>query len=404
MIINSLYRIYSLLPNEALSRASVPSENSGSHTHEDIAIYPPTVFNLSKRKTDLLLELAKRFIVAIEHFKETGKESLLTAIRDEKRKTLKFSYSLIASSTPPDYIRQAFASAGLMNTSSPQDICESEMIIAGTVLSLKNTHPIIIMQSMTAFLGFSVFDEVEAWLLENSSQNQEAEEELIIPGDMPEILLSKTKTPGEIEQAVHLAGPQLVAAAFAGCPQEVIEFLKTIAFSQLGSILLDSEIKDARNRLSSEELADAQNAFLELLGSMHDAMPPAIETEEKKWASNIDKELVSDISNLILELDEKVLKTVVSNLDPKIIASLIQAMEPVAHDRLFSSIAASREKKILDALETSVPQNSIDLTREAQLFAQKILSTVSPHNKSLGKPLALPTKVRQLLTSILSRE
>ena len=190
----------------------------------------------------------------------------------------------------------------------------------------------------------------------------------------------------------------------AGCPKETIDYLKSLAYSTLGGILLDSDIRIARNRLSSEELSDAQNAFLELLTSFQDESALASGREEDNWPMDVDEDLVSDISNLILELDEHVLRSVVSALDPKLAASLIQAMEPIAHDRLFSSIASNKSKKILDALEASTQLSTNELTRRAQIFAQKVLSEIAPRNKTLGKSLPLPAKVRDLLTSILSRE
>lgn len=385
-----------------LSKASSPQfPISSGEKQEKSGPGSSTVFGLTARRADLCFELAKRYTSAILLYQSEGKESLQIAIRDEKRKTLKFAYSLIASSTPQESVRPAFFSAGF-RSASPQDACELEMVICGTELAQKNLHPIIIMRAMTAFLGFSIFDETEKWLLEKFSGKQN-QEELIIPGDMAEILQGKTQSMGQIALATRLAGPQLVAAALAGCPQEAIFHLETAAFDSLGSVLMDDEINSARNRLSSDEIADAQNAFLELLGSLHEKSE-AINADEENWSADMDKDLVSDISNLILELDERILKTVLSSLDPRIIASLIQAMKPIAHDRLFSSIPSGRVKKILDALESSVPLSSNDVTRKAQLFAQRVLSEFAPRNKALGKPLPLPSKVRLLLTSILGRE
>ena len=72
---------------------------------------------------------------------------------------------------------------------------------------------------------------------------------------------------------------------------------------------------------------------------------------------------------------------------------------PVAEDA-----AEPADRGILDALENSVPLSNNELTRRAQIFAQKILSEIAPRNTTLGKSLPLPAKLRQLLTSILSRE
>ncbi|MCE5256386.1 MAG: hypothetical protein LLF89_06005 [Spirochaetaceae bacterium] len=377
--------------------------NTVSRIYDDLV---PCRVDLSNRDIAALLETAKRFVYVIGQSREGDKNALPFAIKEEKRKSLKFAYSLIMASTSPAYIRRAFRIAGLTSTTEPETMCEIEMLITGTELSLKNVHPIVIMQTMTAFLGFSVYDEASAWLLEHFSKKTQSEE-LIIPGDLPEILLNGEKSNGEIAHAVRIAGPELAAATFAGCPEEVIEFIKSICFDQLGSILLDDGIKAARSRLSSDEISDAQNAFYELLESFNANISNTkmvMQNAEPEKKQTVDESLVSDVSNLILELDEKVLKSALSGLDPKIIASLIQVMQPMAHDRIFSTIASGREKKVLDVIESSAPLNQVELTRNAQLFAQKILSTVSPHSKSVQKPLVLPTKVRQLLSSILGRE
>jgi hypothetical protein len=394
-MINSLCRI-----KASLSKISA-SPSAETDEQEKIISESSTIFELTARKANLCFEIAKRYISSIMLYQTEGKEAFQTAIRDEKRRILKFAYSLIASSTPLESIRPAFISAGL-GSASPQETCEFEMVVRGTELAQKNLHPIVIMKTMTAFLGFSYFDETEKWLLEKflGTQNKE---ELIIPGDMAEILQEKSHSAGQIALATRLAGPQLVAAALAGCPQEAITYLKAAAFDDLGSVLLDDEINDARNRLSSDEIADAQNAFLELLSSLHEKTT-GVGADAENRNPDIDQALVSDVSNLILELDERILKTVLTSLDPKTIAALIQTMKPIAHDRLFSSLASSKGKKVLDALESSIPLSTIELTRKAQLFAQKILSEIAPKNKALGKPLPLPSKVRILLTSILSRE
>ena len=402
MIINSLCRSHIVLHRRGKIAESWQTGRK-SETDASAAIWP-TIFGPSSRRVTAYLESAKRFVITISLFQTGGKEHLLAAMQDEKKKLHKFAYSLIASSSPVDYIRSAFVTAGLLGKASLQEECEAEMIIAGTDLALRNTHPIIIMRTMAAFLGFSVFDTVEKWLLEHFGREKHRDEVLIIPGDLPEIIPGKNSSPGPISQAIRLAGPQLVAATLAGCPQETTDYIKSLAYTHLGEILLDWDIRNARNRLSSEELSDAQNAFLELLVSLHDEPAESMGREKEDWTMDVDQDLVADISNLILELDGHVLKSVFSSLDPKLAASLIQAMEPIAHDRLFSSVASSKGKKILDALEAASPLSTNELTRRAQIFAQKVLSEIAPRNKTLGRSLPLPAKLRELLTSILSRE
>jgi hypothetical protein len=363
----------------------------------------PTVYALSARKTASCLESAKRFSLALEHYRAEGKARLEEEMRDEKRRLLKFSYSVLAAAMPLEQVRRAFAAAGFIGKAPPEEECEAEMLIAGVKLALKNAHPIVAMRAMTAYLGYSVFDDTERWILERFGSKRDGSEELIIPGDLPDLLLGREASPGAISQAARIAGPQLVSACLAGCPKEAIDYVLSLICTPVGAILLEGEIRSARNRLSSEELSDAQNAFLELLSSIGGTPRPQ-PGEEGQWSPEIDRSLVIDVSGLILELDEHLLKIVLTALDPKLLASLMQAMEPMAHDRLLSTIAPGKSRKVLDALERAVPLSNIELTRNAQIFAQRVLAEIAPKARPFGKSLSLPARIRQVLSSILSRE
>jgi hypothetical protein len=360
----------------------------------------------SPKKTDTLLEIARRFVSALAEFRVSGREVLGEIAQEEKRKSLKLAYSIISAGQPEASVRSAFALAGIGLKGSTLDPREVEMLISGTKLALRQVHPIAIMRMMTAYIGFSCFEDTEKWLKEKFGTRQASgrnNDELIIPGDLPEVILNGTQSAGEIDLAVRLAGPQLVAAACAGCPREAIERIKSAAYDDLGAIMLEAEIAAARDRLSSDELADTQNAFLELLGSVQTNSADLLADDDRR-TETIDPLLVAEVSGLVLELDEKLLRIVSMSLDARTIADLIQAMEPIAHDRLFSCLPGARGKRILDALESAVPLATPELTRKAQIFAQRVLSEIAPKGTSFRKPLTLPAKVRDLLSSILSRE
>jgi hypothetical protein len=363
----------------------------------------PNIFNLNQRRANACFETAKRFVMAVYEYRSGGKDQLLLAMREEKRRILKFSLSLIASSIQQDMVRQSFIAGGLLGKESPGDECEAYMLVTGTSLAQRNVHPLTIMRAMTAYLGFSYFAATEEWLTQKFGARVPDTEELIIPGELPDAIAFSDKSPGPLVQAVRLAGLQLLAAALAGCPKETSQTIKALAFNPLGSIILEDEMENARNRLSSDELSDAQHAFLELIGSLKD-FASMMEMEEESWKQSRDEGLTGEISELILELDSRVLRSVASSLDPRLVASLIQTMEPIAHDRLFTCIGSNKGKKILDALEASTALNSNELTRRAQTFAQKVLAEIAPKSKTLGRSFPLPARVRQLLSAILSRE
>ena len=172
---------------------------------EQVNIWP-TIFGSNPRRIILHLESAKRFVLAISEYQSAGKEQFLATMHDEKRKLHKFAYSIIASSAPVDYVRPAFETAGLSGKEAAQEECEAEMLITGTELALKNAHPIVIMRAMTAFLGFSVFDRVEKWLIEHFENKGAQDEVLIIPGDLPEIIPGRGTNPGLVAQSIRPCG------------------------------------------------------------------------------------------------------------------------------------------------------------------------------------------------------
>jgi len=392
MIVNALCRTYVFLHFPKKEEAPPKGDWQGE-----------TLFGLGARRTTSALEMAKKFVSAVVEIQKGGKDKLPEILQTEKKKSLRFSLSLLASPLPFEKIAKAFAEAGLTGGDDGDEECENKMLMTGVRFALKNAHPIVIMRAMTAFLGFSVFDAAETWLIQRFGTKGGEWEELIVPGELPDLVADLGGTAGILSQATRLAGPRLTAAALAGCPKETVEAMKGVSSNELGCILMDSEIIDARTSLSSDELADAQDAFCALLESLKESQHKP-ETLEEEWGKALDKNLVSDLSELIMVLDDKSLHTIVMALEPKLAAALIQTMTSIAHDRLLSSVAQGRGKKILNALEAASPLGTIELTRNAQIFAQKVLSELVPKVKSPGKAFPLPTKLRQLLTAILSRE
>lgn len=390
-MINTLARIYSTDYEKAFSRLSAPAG-------EDRL----TAFRLTEKDVSSLLETAKRFALSVLQYRQGGNETIVAAIRDEKSKAVRFAYSLLISRTPPHHVREAFVSAGFSNLPSKKEACEVYMLIAGVSYALNNAHCIVLMEAMCAFLGLEASEAAEKWMIQDLPRGRKRESELIMPGELPEVLVSRCREPGVIDLALRLTGLQFVAAALAGCPDETIGAVKA-QYSELGARMLEEEIGNSYDRLSTDEIADAQSALLELVDSIQ-REKLVVSRDEEAAVMNIDSDLVSDITNLVLELDEKLLKTVATAMDPRSLAMLIQAMEPLAHDRLLFTMGKSKESKVLNALEISVPAANVDLVRKAQLFAQNILAAVAPRNREPGKKLQLPLNIRNLLTSILSRE
>jgi len=282
MIINVLCELHRTLNLETKkggaekTKSLTRSKKVAEKLNQADAVHLQSRFAALPKKTAIYLELAARFVLTVAQYQREGNQRILAAAREERRRLLKYAYSLIASSTAPELVRQAFYSAGLSSASGYADECESEMFITGTRLAITKAHPVVIMRTMTAYLGLQVFDQVESWLLEHFSGKLEDDEELIIPGDLSEILSDTRLSPGQIDLAVRMAGHQLIAASLAGCPRQTVDLVKSLSYSKLGEALLDWNIREARSRLSSDELSDAQSAFMELLGSLDEPNPAEI--------------------------------------------------------------------------------------------------------------------------------
>lgn len=398
MLMQHLYRLQSIfnLIKKAESGLTAEAEQSS------FLSFPL----LQKNETDQLMAMAKVFVGYLAILREKGKEAFGKAIADEKRRKLKFCLRILLESQPTVNLQQSFISGGMLAARNPREALETAMYFQGTSSALKNSHPAVVLKVMSAFLGIEAAAQADEWIAENYKHRSSLEEELILPGDMPDIILSNLANTARLERTIRLAGPQLAGTALSGCPREILSQLEHKIFSTCGTILLNHDIEVARADYSSDEIADAQNAFMELLETMKisemEETTGMIEPEKQKTPQ--DPLLVTDLSNLILEAEHKLLKDILMKLSPQVIAVIVQGVEPTAHDRIFSTLPAGKARRVLDALEASTGIDTLTLTRNAQILAQQILSEISQHNKTTTKQLPITGRLRQLLSAILSRE
>lgn len=368
--------------------------------------YSKAVFEVQQNEAGELMALAKTFVEYLAVLREKGKDAFEKAIVDEKRRKMKFCLRILLESQPSVNLQQSFMSGGMLTARNPRDALETAMLFQGTASALKNQHPAVVLKIMSAFLGMGAASQANEWIVAHYKDRLMLEEELILPGDMPDVILSNMGNPARLERTLRLAGPQLAGTALSGCPREILVQLEQRIVSTCGSILLNHDIEIARAEYSSDEIADAQNAFMELLETMKisdmESASGMIEPEKQKLPQ--DPQLVSDLSNLIVETEERLLRDILMRLSPNVIAVIVQGVEPIAHDRIFSTLPATKAKRVLDALEASTGIDTLTLTRNAQIFAQQILSEISQHNKIASKQLPITGRLRQLLSAILTRE
>lgn len=372
-----------------------------------------TPLRVSGRKKSALFELAQRFCLAVEKASPQmpaapdawNVAELTASAAMESRKTVRTAFSLLSSRSHPDAVWPAFSTGSFACLDDPGDILETEMLAAGTAAALQGTHPYVLMRILSARLGAEYHEKATEWILDRIRRRRSTPEELIVPGELPDLLYEIKEEGGRLGHAIRAAGGEMAAAALAGCPEEDIKAARA-CFGRIGGAVLADSVRRYRARLSTDEIADAQSAFADIIRALRteyeDTSPGREGTVEPEILP--DPALVEDLSDLILELDPRILKSVVVPMSSKRMAALFQTMSPAARERIFSVTGAMKEGRIINALENMEQMGVFELTREAQGFAQKILAQSAPRGIARGKQIQVPLKVRKLLTAILGRE
>lgn len=254
MLMQRLARLQSLFDLIQKSESGNPSE-AGEPFYK-------TVLEARTGESDQLMVIAKDFAEYIAILREKGKEAFEKAVSDEKRRKLKFCLRILLESQPSVNLQQSFLSGGMLTARSSREALETAMLYQGTASALKNSHPAVILKVMSAFLGMEAAVQADAWIADHYKHHSSLAEELILPGDMPDVILTNLENTARLERTIRLAGPQLAGTALSGCPRDIISELESKIFSTSGAILLNHDIEVARAEYSSDEIADAQNAFM----------------------------------------------------------------------------------------------------------------------------------------------
>ena len=72
-----------------------------------------------------------------------------------------------------------------------------------------------------------------------------------------------------LERAIRASGRDIAAAALAGCPEESVDLARPL-FARIGAAALEDDAAHLRSRLSGDEIAQAQAAFLEVVRSLEE--------------------------------------------------------------------------------------------------------------------------------------
>lgn len=396
-------------PVRDVARGAVISDRAPSVAAEGTFI----LLDVSRRKKTALFDLAARFCLTVEKAMQGPTSDpdswniavIAQAAEAESRKSARAALGLLASRAHPETVWPALVARNALRFEDQGDRLEAEMVAAGAMAALRGVHPFVLMRVMASRLGQEYQAHASEWITDRLRRRKTPAEQLIVPGDLPELLDEISADPTLLELALRAAGREMSAAALSGCPDEHIKAAKA-CFGRIGGAVLGDSIRSYRARLSTDEIADAQAAFSELIRALkadRDLRVPVKESDDDA-ESLLDPDLVEDLSDLILELDQKLLKSIIAPISASRLAVLFPTMSPAARDRILKESGTMKESRIINALEDMDQMGIHELTREAQSFAQRVLAAFAPRGVTRGRQIPVPAKVRSLLSALLARE
>ncbi|HPD69424.1 MAG: hypothetical protein KBB90_03690 [Spirochaetia bacterium] len=361
----------------------------------------------SDRRRNRQIQAVREFLEIIQKTGENRKE-LFEVSQQSKRKATKLSYLLLASDTEPAAVRDSFLRSGLLFKGQQNNKPDLLMWLAGTEACARGIHPYIVFLIMSAYSGLEAANSEFLWLRERSKLQNAKLTEYIVPGDLTDNIEEALSEPLRFKRTIRIAGMPLAASAFAGCSLYYIEQILALV-GPIGSFILTEMIAAARKRLISDEICTAQQAFLDLYSrqeSESSALDKGLMTgmEAFEESSQPDPDLIRTTTDIIMSAEAKILKATLSSMSDNEIASLLRCIEPIAHERLLSLISQGRQRRILTAIQHTDNVTGEKMLRDAQLFAQKLLSSYAPRNLRPGETLKIPELLRNLISSLLGRE
>jgi hypothetical protein len=369
---------------------------------------PPGKAPERRPRIDQTIQSVRRFIAAIQETSEDRK-ALFTQSQQMRRKAMKLAYLLLASESDAAAVRDAFSRSGLLSGGQRASKLDALVWMTGTEAASRGIHPYTIFLIMTAFFGPGAAEAELRWLQEKAKTAIPTLEEFIVPGDLTDTIEEALKEPARLQRTIRIAGMPLSASAFAGCSLYYIEKILAL-LGPVGAAILAEMIRSARQRLMSDEIGTAQQAFLDLFGQEEGRM----EAPEQKKMQELgafeeeealaDPDLIRTTTNIVMLAEAKILKATLASMSDNEIASILRCMEAIAHERLLSLISPGRQKHVLAVIQKTGTTTNSRMLRDAQLFAQKLLAAYAPKNLKPGESLSIPEKVRALISSLLSRE
>jgi hypothetical protein len=306
---------------------------------------------VSRQKKDALFELAARIGVLAADTRSSDK-AIEKAAAIERRKALKAGLEILATGADPEAFDRAFAQSKHRDADGdPGSELEWLLVRAGLRGIADDEHYSIVMRRMTAFLGAEYYDKAEEWLSDRAKRRRAKGESLVFPGELPDVIRILAMDKRNLERVLRAAGHEISAAALAGCPQESMDLVRPL-YGKIGAAALEDDAARMRVRLSSDEIEQAQTAFLEVLRNLDERGELHLGPEDELVA---DPAYVAAITKAILSLDQTIIKGAFRQAEGALVATAMQGMEPEAHDHILGALSKKETKRILDAIDEADP-------------------------------------------------
>jgi hypothetical protein len=320
---------------------------------------------VSRQKKDALFELAARVGIIAEQSRSSSM-AIARAAASERRKALKVGLELVAAGAEVEALDRGFSASIERPSSDPGAELEWMLVRSGMRGLAAYEHFSVIMRRMTAFLGPDYFDKAEDWLMYRTKRRKSRPESLVVPGELPDVIRILAMDKRNLERALRASGRDMAAAALAGCPQESMDLARPL-YGKIGAAALEDDAAQLRSRLSGDEIAQAQSAFLEVVRSLEERGELRLGPEDELSA---DPAFVAALTKTVLGVDAALIKSVFRGAEGALVATAMQGMEPEAHDHILGSLSKREIKRILDAIDYSDP-----LPRRAVQGAGKLLAS-----------------------------
>jgi len=318
-----------------------------------LALAPPERFSApkaSRQKRDAIMDIAERLALLAERARSSDLGAVAAAAAVERRKSLRAGLELIAGGGADteglDRVLSPWA-----GDSEPGAALELRVVRAGLRGLLACEHPYLLIRRLSAHLGQDYMDRAGAWIASRMKRRRYRPEPLVVPGELPDVLRSLSMDHRSLERALRSAGRDIVAAALAGCPQESMALAKPL-YGKVGGTVLEDEAAWLRSRLSGDEMAQAQTAFLEIVRNLEERGELRLGEED---VPGTDPAFVAEFTRAILALDDRPLKAAFGASSGLLLATAMQGMEPRAHDRILGILPKKDERRILDAIDDVDP-------------------------------------------------